>query len=299
MSNSKTTTVTNKESSDLKHTIQGYCAGIASGTTKMLVGHPFDTIKVRLQTENLNGRFQGPMDCLKLTIKKEGILALYKGSTPPLVGWAIIDSMQAGTYTATKRWLSKNVKGLENKGYLMDAYAGIVGGWTSSLISTPVEQIKARLQIQYDNKNKQFKGPIDCSKQLIAKYGVFGLWKGFFSTLLFRSYFALFWPTYQFTSDKLKNEHTDFKVLIPFISGGVAATTFWCFAFPADVVKNRMMSQNINTTKPLYPTVLSCFKYVYNTQGLKGFYRGFLPALLRSFPTNGAALMAYELVLSF
>lgn len=52
----------------------------------------FDTIKVRLQTsEKL--QFKGPLDCLLQTIRHEGVRGLYKGATPPLVGWMFMDSM--------------------------------------------------------------------------------------------------------------------------------------------------------------------------------------------------------------
>lgn len=40
-----------------------------------------DTIKTRLQIEGPNGRFAGPMDCFRKTIKNEGFLGLYKGMT--------------------------------------------------------------------------------------------------------------------------------------------------------------------------------------------------------------------------
>ena len=68
----------------------GFMAGIFSGTTKLIVGHPFgnyfhscnhlnhikkDTIKVRLQTQGSQGRFKGPLDCIIKTIQKEGVLA--------------------------------------------------------------------------------------------------------------------------------------------------------------------------------------------------------------------------------
>lgn len=67
----------------------------------MAVGHPFDTIKVRLQTEGAGGRFKGPlvrMRCdvcsealimtqhaLSVTVRTEGVRGLYKGAFPPLV----------------------------------------------------------------------------------------------------------------------------------------------------------------------------------------------------------------------
>jgi hypothetical protein len=86
----------------------------ASGVTKCLVGHPFDTwvcenwdlglpdthichgrIKLRLQTEGPNGRFRGPLHCLMTTVRKEGILAVYKGVS--VEGMGSIDwSMRSG-----------------------------------------------------------------------------------------------------------------------------------------------------------------------------------------------------------
>jgi solute carrier family 25 (mitochondrial carnitine/acylcarnitine transporter), member 20/29 len=56
------------------------------------VGHPFDTIKVRLQTSP-KSQFHGPVDCLMQTLRKEGFTGLYKGATPPLVGWMAMDSL--------------------------------------------------------------------------------------------------------------------------------------------------------------------------------------------------------------
>jgi solute carrier family 25 carnitine/acylcarnitine transporter 20/29 len=56
------------------------------------VGHPFDTVKVRLQTSNVS-QFKGPVDCLMQTVRLEGFAGLYKGATPPLVGWMFMDSL--------------------------------------------------------------------------------------------------------------------------------------------------------------------------------------------------------------
>jgi hypothetical protein len=46
--------------------------------------HPFDTIKVRLQTSNKT-QFKGPLDCLLQTVRKEGVNGLYKVKASTLV----------------------------------------------------------------------------------------------------------------------------------------------------------------------------------------------------------------------
>ena len=80
------------------------------------------------------------------------------------------------------------------------------------------------------------------------------------------------------------------QAYIPFISGGLAANTFWTISFPADCIKNKMMSSSDSNFKSISSTA----KWIWKHYGIKGFYRGFVPCLLRSFPTNGAAIYAYE-----
>jgi len=60
--------------------ICSFVAGTVSGTTKCLVGHPFDTIKTRMQT---NPTFKGPWDCLMKTLRLEGVRGVYKVPNPP------------------------------------------------------------------------------------------------------------------------------------------------------------------------------------------------------------------------
>lgn len=108
MAESKENTQTQTKSAP-KH-YRGFVAGVFSGIAKLsgtlpaviwlryfiansrIVGHPFDTVKVRLQTTD-KSQFRGPLDCLLQTVRKEGFAGLYKGATPPLVGWMFMDSM--------------------------------------------------------------------------------------------------------------------------------------------------------------------------------------------------------------
>lgn len=49
------------------------------------------------------------------------------------------------------------------------AVAGVMAGVTVSFIASPIEHIKARLQIQYaaDKTNRLYSGPIDCTKKIV------------------------------------------------------------------------------------------------------------------------------------
>jgi solute carrier family 25 carnitine/acylcarnitine transporter 20/29 len=57
---------------------QSLVVGSIAGLFGKLIEHPFDTIKVRLQTTT---NFTGFLDCLSKTVKNEGVFGLYKGNS--------------------------------------------------------------------------------------------------------------------------------------------------------------------------------------------------------------------------
>lgn len=73
-------------------------AGTFAGVAQLLVGHPFDTIKVKLQSQPapLPGqppKFAGAMDAVKQTLAAEGPKGLYKGMGAPLATVAVFNAV--------------------------------------------------------------------------------------------------------------------------------------------------------------------------------------------------------------
>ena len=276
--------------------LTSFLAGTLSGITKLFIGHPFDTIKIRLQTEGPNGRFRGPLHCLQSTVHKEGLRALYKGATPPLVGWVLMDSLMLGTMTNLKLLQSKDGTGGDLELY-QHALAGFGAGLNVCIISTPIELVKSQLQLQYSNDVKLYSGPIDCVRQVVKRNGVLALWNGYAASLLFRSQFWILFGGFEYYKRVHNRNFILNESLVSFLAGGLAANSFWMFAFPLDVIKNRIMGQNMMLSsgeKITKMTILGVVKSVYRNDGIRGFYRGFLPAFLRSFPTNGGALLVFS-----
>lgn len=66
--------------------LRSLAAGGFGGVCAVIVGHPFDLIKVRLQTAE-RGVYTGAVDALKKSIAKDGLRrGLYAGVSAPLVG---------------------------------------------------------------------------------------------------------------------------------------------------------------------------------------------------------------------
>ncbi|KFY64419.1 hypothetical protein V497_01705 [Pseudogymnoascus sp. VKM F-4516 (FW-969)] len=242
---------------------KGFLAGVFSGITKLAVGHPFDTIKVRLQTST-SSQFNGPLQCLMQTIRNEGAVGLYKGATPPLIGWMFMDSVMLGSLTFYRKFLHQNVftpplaatpssfeilpLEHEQKPHKLPvighAIAGVMAGSTVSFVAAPVEHIKARLQVQYSNNKAErlYKGPLDAIQKIYRYHGVPGLYHGLTATLIFRSSFFFFWGSYDVFTRKLTENTSLSTPAINFWAGGFSAQVFWCTSYPSDVVKQRVMT---------------------------------------------------------
>lgn len=62
--------------------------------------------KVRLQCAEA-GVYRGAFDCLKQTVSREGLRALYKGASPPAVSWAASDACLMGSMNVYRMALAK------------------------------------------------------------------------------------------------------------------------------------------------------------------------------------------------
>lgn len=66
--------------------LRDFAAGGVGGICAVVVGHPFDLVKVRLQTAE-KGVYSGAIDVARKTIAREGLVrGLYAGVSAPLVG---------------------------------------------------------------------------------------------------------------------------------------------------------------------------------------------------------------------
>jgi hypothetical protein len=76
-----------------------FAAGCVSGMAAVVVGQPFDTVKVRMQTSS----FPNPRTCVKALISSEGPAALFRGLSSPLLTASLINAIVFSTYNETSK----------------------------------------------------------------------------------------------------------------------------------------------------------------------------------------------------
>jgi len=273
------------------------CGGFG-GICTVLVGHPLDTIKVRLQTMPVPKlgevpHYLGTLDCAKKIIKYEGAKGFYKGMGAPLVGVAPIFAISFLGFGIGKKIFTPSID--ERHSYLQYFAAGAFSGIFTTFIMAPGERIKCLLQIQAGNgAAKVYNGPLDVVKKLYKQGGLTSVYRGAGATLL-RDLPAS--GLYFLTYEAIKEYITDYgkhspSILGTVFAGGTAGIANWLIGMPPDVLKSRLQTAPEGT----YPKgIRDVFKTLMKKEGSLALYKGITPVLLRAFPANAACFLGFEL----
>ena len=81
-------------------------AGTLAGFAICAVGHPFDTIKVLMQSQP--GKFSSVVPAVKEVISKNGLGGLYSGVASPLIGAGFYNAVQFAVFASAKRVATDN-----------------------------------------------------------------------------------------------------------------------------------------------------------------------------------------------
>lgn len=155
-----------------------YVAGLLAGVATVAVGHPFDTVKVKLQnhsTEANGVKYQSGFHCAARVLKTEGVKGLYRGATSSFLGMAFESSLIFGIYSQTKKFLEGGVSSSKPQpGAIIPAAA--FGGTIISFILCPTELVKCRMQVQGTDSlvlgSGRYSSPLDCAVKTIKTDGV-------------------------------------------------------------------------------------------------------------------------------
>ncbi|ODV63838.1 mitochondrial carrier [Ascoidea rubescens DSM 1968] len=284
----------------MKDVSAGTCGGIA----QVLAGQPFDTTKVRLQCAP-PGKYSGALDVVQQLLKNEGILGFYKGTLTPLVGIGACVSIQFGVNEFMKRFFrTQNVsKGLgENTSLssLQFYLCGGASGFANGFLAAPIEHIRIRLQTQ-TSANGLYNGPIDCIRKIHQQSGfATGVMRGLGPTLIREShgigiYFMTFEALVKYDTSRNQIDRKEIPGLRLCLYGAAAGYSMWFTSYPIDVIKTKMQTDDLSNK--VYKSMLDCASKTYKAGGIKPFFNGFLPTILRAGPVNAVTFYAFELAM--
>ncbi|XP_059670753.1 mitochondrial arginine transporter BAC1 isoform X2 [Cornus florida] len=234
-----------------------YLAGLLAGVATVIIGHPFDTVKVKLQKHNTEAHgimYKNGLHCTARILKTEGVKGLYCGATSSFVGMAFESSLLFGIYSQTKQALQGGLQSGKPQPQIIIPSAAF-GGAIISFVLCPSELVKCRMQVQGTDSlvpmSSRYSGPVDCALKTMKAEGVTGIFRGGFTTLLRESIgSAVFFSTYEYTRHymylRLKDASTVESNLIDvgvgIMTGGLSGIAFWSAVLPLDVAKTKIQT---------------------------------------------------------
>ncbi|RKP20915.1 mitochondrial carnitine/acylcarnitine carrier protein CACL-like protein, partial [Rozella allomycis CSF55] len=270
--------------------IANFISGTFAGLGGVLAGQPFDTVKVRLQSQ----------DVVNPKIRKKIYfhflaLGLLKGISAPMIGVTLVNSFLFGVYGSILNYQLNDPKEKPSLEQIFVAGAG--SGFLNSIISGPTELAKIQLQNQVKKGDRNaYKGTFNCLSRIYRVKGFRGCFRGISATILREtpSYGAYF-SSYEYICRKLSKDgdSSQLNPMLLMFAGGMAGICSWITTYPFDVVKTVMQSEHFD--QPFrYRNTWAVFKDHYKNHGINFFFRGLNATIVRAFPTNAVTFFAYS-----
>mmetsp|Transcript_30550 Transcript_30550/g.58845 ORF Transcript_30550/g.58845 Transcript_30550/m.58845 type:complete len:343 (+) Transcript_30550:191-1219(+) len=151
-------------------------AGALAGMSATTVGHPLDTVRLRLALPNSG--YKGMTDCFVKIVRTEGPLALGKGLPAALAGIAPFAAVNFATYDLMKKLVYGHL-GMEQH-WTTNMGVGASTGLFAASICYPMDTIRRRMQMRGTN----YSSTINCFTTIVSQEGYRALFKGWTANAL-------------------------------------------------------------------------------------------------------------------
>ncbi|KAL7622955.1 hypothetical protein AAE478_006634 [Parahypoxylon ruwenzoriense] len=194
-----------------------------------------------------------------------------------------------------------------------NALSGAIGGFTSGIVTCPLDVIKTKLQAQggfkpvakgrYVGHHRVYSGLIGTARIIYKEEGLRGMYRGLGPIILgYLPTWAVWFTVYNKSKVFMADHQLHNQFFINFWSSIIAGASSTIVTNPIWVIKTRLMSQsgtgynrqmsvfpragNTPTSRPTidspwhYRSTLDAARKMYSSEGILSFYSGLTPALL-------------------
>ena len=309
--------------------INSVTAGYVAGFCGTVVGHPLDSIKVLLQTNNFHTNTPPPSTVVSTTTttvpannpvarnittitsnsvapSRRSLRALYAGVSGPLLTVGATQALMFSLYDTSRRMLyqmtSSSSSSEDKDDYMHNDsltnvfVASTASGTLISVFTSPFQVVKTKQQIMVWTFQKALRDTPSIKSLFVGfRPHLFceGLGRGVYFTtyeLLKRTIVS----HKQQTTDDVRSITLSERALC----AAVAGASCWAFIFPADVLRCRMYARAITSPSQQQGT-WELIQSIYRQGGnsIQPFFRGFWITVARAGPVAAAVLPCYDLVL--
>lgn len=275
------------KNSNYNKSLYQFGIGSFSGALSRTFVAPIDRIKILMQTGHLVGIKNDNMTNIIKYIKKDGITKFWKGNAINCLRIMPHTGIQFSSYNLYKN--SLNIKTTEITFY-QRLILGSLAGMSAASISHPIDIVRIRLQTQKDVNTVN-----SSIKNIYSENGLKTFYKGFRPALLsIAPFIAINFATF----DTLKSYNFCNKIIKePYKSlciGGISGLIAQTICYPLDTVRRRMEVYGKN-----YTSILNAYSTIYCKEGIRGFYKGMLPNVIKVIPNNALRFCIFSNICNY
>ncbi|XP_041000903.1 mitochondrial thiamine diphosphate carrier 2-like isoform X2 [Juglans microcarpa x Juglans regia] len=187
--------------------------------------------------------------------------------------------------------------------------AGAISGGISRMVTSPLDVIKIRFQVQLEptsswamlpsnwSGTSKYTGMFQATKDILREEGLAGFWRGNVPALLMVMPYTAIQFTVQhklktFAAGSSKTEdHIRLSPYLSYVSGSLAGCAATVGSYPFDLLRTILASQG---EPKVYPNMKSALVDIVRTRGFRGLYAGLLPTLVEIVPYAGLHFGTYD-----
>jgi len=269
------------ESVSIKDNIKTILSGSMAGVSQALVGHPLDTVKVRM----VNGRQNSILGCCRMMMKDNGFRSFYQGIRAPLYGSVFQNALLFNAYETSRKVIGiKDDDKKDINHYKKVVAATALASVPMSFYESPMELFKCQMQVNKGSTFKSVYRDIGRDKSIIIRRGL--------HMTMARNIIG--YPLYFVPFEIVRDKFADNLMLGSFLGGAAAGFCTWAIPYPIDYYKTCIQSDSLDPKKRKYKGIIDVVK----RSSLRDCYRGFLPCVLRAVPVNAVIFLVYSKVKS-
>ncbi|TDH66877.1 hypothetical protein CCR75_005352 [Bremia lactucae] len=299
-------------------------AGGVAGSVGKTVTAPLSRLTILFQVHSMvstrhTDRFSPTMgSAFTKVLKNEGVLAFWKGNGASVLHRFPYSAVNFFTFEMVKNSIvAQHHPSFAYNSWTTMFVSGALAGATATVACYPIDLIRTRLATQL-NTDIRYTSIRHAVLRISTEEGLPGLYRGMGATLMvtvpnlavnFTMYESLKNYVRSFRRNQVLSalngverklaaasyDATPMCVADTLVCGGTAGIASSLLTFPIDVVRRRLQISAIHA-KPagIKPTSLGIASELFQAQGIRGFYRGLTPELMKVVPMVGITFGTFE-----
>ncbi|XP_040187744.1 mitochondrial thiamine pyrophosphate carrier [Rana temporaria] len=288
-------------------------AGSLSGLVTRAFISPLDVIKIRfqLQIEGLSshgahGKYSGIVQAFRLILKEEGLPGFWKGHVPAQLLSVTYGAVQFVSFEVLTEGIHTSTS-LDPRAPAVHFMCGGLAACSATLTVQPLDTLRTRFAAQ--GEPKVYRTLRHAIVTVFKTEGFLTFYRGLSPTLLavfpyaglqFSSY-NLLQRVWNAPSPPDHDRRGNLKNLLCGSGAGVISKTA---TYPLDLLKKRLQVGGFEQARAAFGEVRTyrglrdCVCRIYMEEGLRGFFKGLSPSLLKAAVSTGLTFFCYEMFCS-